>query len=85
MKLRLIYASDLQRTAFWLQMGDPSIDVTEENQDAAQILKSKAMEAISEGTLLVCCDLCILLLYCAVYRRRKNQIVLALQASLMKQ
>ncbi|XP_002282720.2 TPR repeat-containing thioredoxin TDX [Vitis vinifera] len=33
------------------KMGDLSIDVTEENQDAAQMLKSKAMEAISEGKL----------------------------------
>lgn len=32
-------------------MGDPSREVTEENQDAAQILKGKAMDAISEGNL----------------------------------
>ena len=38
-------------------MGDLSIDVTEENQDAAQMLKSKAMEAISEGMPSICCDL----------------------------
>lgn len=31
-------------------MGDPSIEVTEENQDAAQLLKSKAIDAISEGS-----------------------------------
>jgi hypothetical protein len=30
-------------------MGNPSVDVTEENQEAAQIEKSKAMDAISEG------------------------------------
>lgn len=30
-------------------MGDPSIEVTEENIDAAQISKSKAVDAISEG------------------------------------
>ena len=30
-------------------MGNPSIEVTEENQEAAQIEKSKAMVAISEG------------------------------------
>ncbi|VFQ67184.1 unnamed protein product [Cuscuta campestris] len=33
------------------KMGDPSREVTEENQDAAQILKGKAMDAISEGNL----------------------------------
>lgn len=32
-------------------MGDPSIDVTEENRDASQEAKSKAMEAMSEGAL----------------------------------
>uniref|UniRef100_A0A7N0VAD5 TPR repeat-containing thioredoxin TDX n=2 Tax=Kalanchoe fedtschenkoi TaxID=63787 RepID=A0A7N0VAD5_KALFE len=31
------------------KMGDPSIDVTDENRDAAQALKSKATDAISEG------------------------------------
>lgn len=30
-------------------MGNPSIEVTEENREAAQIEKSKAMDAISEG------------------------------------
>jgi suppressor of tumorigenicity protein 13 len=30
-------------------MGNPSVEVTEENQEAAQIEKSKAMDAISEG------------------------------------
>ncbi|KAL3512155.1 hypothetical protein ACH5RR_024872 [Cinchona calisaya] len=33
------------------KMGDPSIEVTEESQDAAQEFKSKALEAISEGKL----------------------------------
>ncbi|KAA8542848.1 hypothetical protein F0562_024000 [Nyssa sinensis] len=33
------------------KMGDPSIEVTEENWDAAQTLKSKAMDAICEGKL----------------------------------
>ncbi|XP_059641560.1 TPR repeat-containing thioredoxin TDX isoform X2 [Cornus florida] len=33
------------------KMGDPSIEVTEENWDAAQILKSKALDAICEGEL----------------------------------
>ncbi|CAL5359907.1 unnamed protein product [Camellia sinensis] len=31
------------------KMGDPSVEVTEENRDAAQEAKAKAMEAISEG------------------------------------
>lgn len=30
-------------------MGDPSAEVTEENQEAAQLSKAKAMEAIVEG------------------------------------
>jgi suppressor of tumorigenicity protein 13 len=30
-------------------MGNPSVEVTEENQEAAQIAKSKAMDAVSEG------------------------------------
>ncbi|KAM7279186.1 hypothetical protein ACFE04_006320 [Oxalis oulophora] len=33
------------------EMGDRSAEVTEETQDAAQMAKSKAMEAISEGKL----------------------------------
>ncbi|XP_076953229.1 TPR repeat-containing thioredoxin TDX-like [Bidens hawaiensis] len=33
------------------KMGDPSIEVTDENRDLAQNLKSKAIEAISEGNL----------------------------------
>ncbi|XP_047332256.1 TPR repeat-containing thioredoxin TDX [Impatiens glandulifera] len=33
------------------KMGDPSIEVTEENYDAANLSKTKAMEAISEGKL----------------------------------
>jgi hypothetical protein len=33
-------------------MGDPSIEVTEESRDAAQISKSKAIDAISEGIFL---------------------------------
>ncbi|KAK6123617.1 hypothetical protein DH2020_042649 [Rehmannia glutinosa] len=31
------------------KMGDPSIEVTEENQDAAQLSKAKAMDAIADG------------------------------------
>ncbi|XP_052182363.1 FAM10 family protein At4g22670 isoform X2 [Diospyros lotus] len=34
-----------------LKVGDPSIEVTEENRDDAQMLKSKAMDSISEGKL----------------------------------
>ncbi|KAL9232453.1 hypothetical protein vseg_007564 [Gypsophila vaccaria] len=30
-------------------MGDPSVEVSEENQDAAQALKSKALAALSDG------------------------------------
>jgi suppressor of tumorigenicity protein 13 len=33
----------------YLQMGDPSVEVTEESRDAAQAAKAKAVEAISEG------------------------------------
>ncbi|ONI20486.1 hypothetical protein PRUPE_2G018700 [Prunus persica] len=33
------------------KMGNPSVEVTEEMQDAAQIEKSKALDAISEGKL----------------------------------
>ncbi|XP_072986472.1 FAM10 family protein At4g22670 [Typha latifolia] len=33
------------------KMGDPSIEVTEENRDASQESKAKAVEAISEGNL----------------------------------
>jgi suppressor of tumorigenicity protein 13 len=33
------------------KMGDPSVEVTEENRDASQEAKGKAMEAMSEGKL----------------------------------
>ncbi|EOY24457.1 hypothetical protein QUC31_008754 [Theobroma cacao] len=33
------------------KMGDPSVEVTDENRDAAQSAKAKAMDAISEGKL----------------------------------
>ncbi|KAF8676738.1 hypothetical protein HU200_046853 [Digitaria exilis] len=33
------------------KMGDPSVEVTEENRDASQEAKGKAMEAMSEGNL----------------------------------
>lgn len=32
-----------------LQMGDPSVEVTDESRDASQTSKAKAMEALSEG------------------------------------
>ena len=35
----------------YLQMGDPSVEVTEESRDASQEAKAKAMEAISEGII----------------------------------
>lgn len=35
-----------------LQMGDPTVEVTEENRDASQEAKAQAMEAISEGILI---------------------------------
>lgn len=41
---------------FQVQMGNPSVEVTEEMQDAAQIEKSKALDAISEGMPPFCCD-----------------------------
>lgn len=34
-------------------MGDPSIEVTEENIDASQAAKAQAMEALSEGSMVV--------------------------------
>lgn len=34
-------------------MGDPSIEVTEENRDASQAAKAQAMEALSEGSMVV--------------------------------
>lgn len=34
-------------------MGDATVEVTEENRDASQEAKMQAMEAISEGTLLL--------------------------------
>lgn len=37
-------------------MGDPSVEVTEEKQDAAQTAKSKAMDFISEGRASASCD-----------------------------
>ncbi|BBH04194.1 tetraticopeptide domain-containing thioredoxin [Prunus dulcis] len=39
------------------KMGNPSVEVTEEMQDVAQIEKSKALVAISEGMPPFCCKL----------------------------
>ncbi|KAG8378675.1 hypothetical protein BUALT_Bualt07G0010000 [Buddleja alternifolia] len=39
------------------KMGDSSVEVTEENQEAAQLSKAKAMDAISEGKLNEAIDL----------------------------
>lgn len=39
----------LMEDLIYLQMGDPSVEVTEESRDAAQTAKAKGMEAISEG------------------------------------
>ena len=35
-----------------LQMGDPKKEVTEEDRDAAQVAKGKAMEALGESEFL---------------------------------
>ena len=35
-----------------LQMGDQSVEMTEEKQDEAQIAKGKAVEAMADGKLL---------------------------------
>lgn len=54
----LLPAATLNKITFYsvpLQMGDPSIEVTEENRDAAQISKSQAMDSISGGKLSVKC------------------------------
>ena len=34
-----------------IQMGDPSVEVTDDKRDAAQTEKLKAIDAISEGML----------------------------------
>lgn len=36
---------------FKLQMGDSSVEVTDENREASQEVKTIAVEAISEGTV----------------------------------
>ena len=33
-------------------MGDPTVEVLEENRDASQMAKGQAMEAISEGNVV---------------------------------
>lgn len=34
-------------------MGDPTLEVSEENRDASQMAKGQAMEAISEGNVVL--------------------------------
>lgn len=34
-------------------MGDPTVEVSEENRDASQMAKGQAMEAISEGNVVL--------------------------------
>lgn len=39
-------------------MGDPTVEVTDENRDASQEAKAQAMEAISEGIVVCFFPLC---------------------------
>lgn len=41
----------LRRMYVSFQMGDPSIEVTDESRESSQSAKAKAMEAISEGNI----------------------------------
>lgn len=41
-----------------LQMGDQSVEMTEEKQDEAQIAKGKAVEAMADGKLLLASGFC---------------------------
>ncbi|KAJ9706805.1 hypothetical protein PVL29_001998 [Vitis rotundifolia] len=43
--------SVVRKFHFRVQMGDPTVEVSEENRDASQMAKGQAMEAISEGKL----------------------------------
>lgn len=36
-------------------MGDPSVEISEERCDAAQLLKSKAMQAVAESMIQLKC------------------------------
>ncbi|KAL0417297.1 UNVERIFIED_CONTAM: TPR repeat-containing thioredoxin TDX [Sesamum latifolium] len=58
-------------------MGDPSTEVTEENQEAAQLSKAKAMDAIADGKL----DEAIDLLTEAILLNPKSAILYANRAS----
>lgn len=50
-------------------MGDSSIEVTEENQVAAQLLKSKAMGAVSEGIFLCLASTsCLIFIICLLVK-----------------
>ena len=60
--------SVVRKFHFWVQMGDPTVEVSEEDRDASQMAKGQAMEAISEGNVgvfspreLYGSDLCIIL------------------------
>jgi hypothetical protein len=46
------HRSEIKCRNFVLQMGDPSVEVTEESRDASQEAKGMAMEAMSEGSLV---------------------------------
>lgn len=48
---------------FLIQMGDPSVEVTEEKRDAAQLEKLKAMDAISKGILHLLNSRCFFYLF----------------------
>lgn len=58
-------------------MGDPSTEVTEENQEAAQLSKAKAMDAMADGKL----DEAIDLLTEAILLNPKSAILYANRAS----
>lgn len=50
-------------------MGDSSIEVTEESQVAAQLLKSKAMGAVSEGIFLCLASIsCVVFIICLLVK-----------------
>ncbi|KAL0341649.1 UNVERIFIED_CONTAM: TPR repeat-containing thioredoxin TDX [Sesamum calycinum] len=60
-----------------VKMGDPSIEVTEENQETAQLSKAKAMDAMADGKL----DEAIDLLTEAILLNPKSAILYANRAS----
>ena len=60
------------------KMGDPSAQVTEDQRDAAQLLKSKALDSISQGNL----DQALDLLTQAILLNPHSSILYATRASL---